>query len=141
MKTMVKSMARNILTKGAVLYGTGMATVVSVMAVGEDTKKAFGLDSGIAIGGVKKESLIQTLLGYLNSFLMLLGIITVVIIIITGVQLIMSQGNEEALKKAKKTLMMAAAGFALIVLSWSIVGFITSALSSTAPAGTNLTNS
>ncbi len=127
-------MFKNVLTKGMVLYGTSLGTVVSVMAAPGDesaTKSAFGLDKApTKLGAVNSnQNLGQIVMGLLQNLLMLLGIVAVLIIIFAGVQLIMSQGNEEALKKAKKTLMMAAAGFALIVLSWAIVGFIISALS------------
>ena len=61
---------------------------------------------------------------FLTGFLGLAGITSVIFIIVGGVQLHLAFGNEEALGKAKKTLIWAIAGLVICILSVAIVSII-----------------
>lgn len=74
---------------------------------------------GIADG--KLDSFITTVL---NSFLGLVGIIAVVFLIMGGFQYITAAGDSNQTEKAKKTIMYAVIGLAVIGLSWAIVSFV-----------------
>jgi len=64
----------------------------------------------------------------IDYFLGFLGLIAVAFVIYGGVLMVTSAGNEEGVGKAKKILTYAAIGIVLIMLSYTIVTFVTSAL-------------
>lgn len=69
---------------------------------------------------------ILTLVGnILKFFLGMTGAIAVVVIIIAGFRLITSQGSDDARKKAINTIKWTIAGIILIIVSYSIVAWIT----------------
>jgi len=68
---------------------------------------------------------VQTIINYALGFL---GLVAVAFIIYGGVLLVTSGGNDEAMGKAKKILMYAVIGIVIIMLSYTIVTFVTSAL-------------
>jgi hypothetical protein len=53
-----------------------------------------------------------------------LGAIALIIIIIAGIKFITSQGNPEALAKARNTIIYAAVGLAVAIGAFSIVTFV-----------------
>ena len=66
----------------------------------------------------------QEFLLILASILRLIPILSVVFIIIGGFKMVMSQGNEEALISAKRTVIWAVLGFVISILSFSIIAII-----------------
>lgn len=69
-------------------------------------------------------NLISIISNIINSVFLLLGFVAVVLLIIEGVLLILSRGNEERRKKVMGTIMNIAIGFGVILLSYAIVGQI-----------------
>lgn len=65
---------------------------------------------------------ITSVLTYVLSFL---ALIAVVVIVIAGIRLIVSQGNEEERDKAKKTILYAVIGLLVVLFARVIVGFFT----------------
>lgn len=65
---------------------------------------------------------ITKVLGYVLSFL---ALIAVVVIVIAGIRLIVSQGSEEERDKAKKTILYAVIGLLIVLFARVIVGFFT----------------
>ncbi len=63
------------------------------------------------------ESLIWTIVNYL---LYIAGIVAVVFIILGGYQYMSSQGNEEASKKAQKTITYAVIGLVIVLAAYAI---------------------
>lgn len=64
-------------------------------------------------------------IGKILAFILdLLGIIAVVFIIIAGIRLIVSQGEEEQKEKAKKTILYVIIGLIVILLARVLVGFV-----------------
>ena len=62
--------------------------------------------------------------GFLPAILGIAGFLTVIFIVISGIQFIMSSGNPEAAAGAKNRLIFALVGFALIVLSFAILAIV-----------------
>jgi hypothetical protein len=61
----------------------------------------------------------------LQSVLTLMGAVAVIMIIYAGVTISASRGNEEAVKKGKKMITYAIMGLIIIIVSWSIVSWVT----------------
>ncbi len=62
-----------------------------------------------------------------NFFTGFLGFIAVIVFIYAGVLMVVAGGNDEQITKAKKIMTYAAIGLLVVILSFSIVSFITSA--------------
>lgn len=70
------------------------------------------------------DNLTSTLLLITKGFLGIVAIWSVAFIIIGGFRMVMSQGNEEAVGVAKKTITYAVIGLAIAMLSFSIIAII-----------------
>lgn len=70
----------------------------------------------------------QNITTIINFFLGLLGLIAVAFLIYAGVLMVTAGGNEDAVGKAKKIITFAVVGVIIILLSYTIVSFVTSAL-------------
>lgn len=64
----------------------------------------------------------------LNYFLGMLGLVAVAMLIYAGVLMVTASGEEEQIGKAKKIITYAVIGIVIIVLSYTIVGFVTNVL-------------
>ena len=62
----------------------------------------------------------QVVVNFLNIVLNLLGLIIAVIIVIAGIRLIFSQGEEEAKESAKKTILYAVIGLIVVLLAKAV---------------------
>lgn len=81
------------------------------------------------IGGVDgsdTESIRSGLLRVLEIILSFMALIAVIIIVIAGIRLVISQGEEQEKDKAKKTIFYAIIGLVVILLAQAIVGFVES---------------
>jgi hypothetical protein len=74
------------------------------------------------------ESFRQIVFDVISAILNFLALIAVVVVIIAGIRLIVSQGDDDAKEKAKKTIFYALAGLAIVLFARVIVGLITSYL-------------
>jgi hypothetical protein len=63
----------------------------------------------------------------INYFLGLLGLIAVGFLIYAGILMVTAGGAEEQVTKARKIIMYAVAGIVIILLSYTIVTFVSSA--------------
>lgn len=89
------------------------------------------LDPGNYAGGISapgKGTLGGNITLILNYFLGMLGLIAVAFLIYAGVLMVTAGGAEEQVTKAKKLIMYAVAGIVIILLSYTIVTFVSSAL-------------
>lgn len=86
------------------------------------------LFSGIPdIGGIDAtttEAVRASVLDVLHTVLSFLALIAVIVIVIAGIRLILSQGEETAKDNAKKTIFYVIIGLVVILLAQAIVGFI-----------------
>lgn len=64
----------------------------------------------------------------INYFLGLLGLIAVAFLIYAGVLMVTAGGNDEQVTKARKIIMYAVVGIIIILLSYTVVQFVTAAL-------------
>ncbi len=108
---------------GLYLAAAGAGTAFAQLGEGVNSFGNIAENAGLQ-SGQEGSGLINTLGSLLNTVLFLLAFVAVLIIIYAGIELIISRGNEEKLKSARKTLVYAALGFALIMLSFQIVDFI-----------------
>ncbi len=69
-----------------------------------------------------------TVAGALIFVLNFVALAAVVVIVIAGIRLIVSQGDQEQKETAKKTIFYAIAGLVIILLARVIVGFVTQEL-------------
>lgn len=67
----------------------------------------------------------QTIVKVLNAVLNFLALIAVIFIIIGGIRLIVSQGDDEAKDKAKKTILYAIVGLIIVLIARILVGLVT----------------
>jgi preprotein translocase subunit SecG len=82
-------------------------------------------------GGIKNplqgsSSITDVLKRVINWMLGLVGFLALIALIIGGLRMIMDFGNEEQVKKAKKTIMWAVIGLMVVILSYAIINIITS---------------
>ena len=81
-------------------------------------------DLGIP-GGADEGSIRQIITDIVIAVLNFLALIAVIIVIIAGIRLILSQGEDEAKDKAKKTIFYALIGLLIVLFARVIVGLIT----------------
>ena len=70
----------------------------------------------------------QTLQTFLQIFFGAIGAITVIIIIISGIKMIIAQGDPQGIAKARQTLIYAVIGLAVVISAEIIVTFVVGAL-------------
>lgn len=70
----------------------------------------------------------QNITTIINYFLGLLGLIAVAFLIYAGILMVTAGGNEEQVAKARKIIMYAVIGIVIILLSYTIVTFVATAL-------------
>ena len=66
----------------------------------------------------------HVIIGIINAVLGIIGLVAVIVIIYAGVQYMTSIGDVQKVKKAKDTLLYAAIGLIICVLSFAIVNFV-----------------
>jgi hypothetical protein len=86
-----------------------------------------GTDTG-NITGTAKGSLGSNITTIINYFLGMLGLVAVGFLIYAGVLMVTAGGAEEQVTKARKIIMYAVVGIVIILLSYTIVTFVSSAL-------------
>ena len=75
-------------------------------------------------GGAASNSLEQTIISIINAVIGVLGLVAVVIIIIGGINYMMSSGEAAKVKKAKDTILYGVIGLVICVLAFAIVNFV-----------------
>lgn len=84
--------------------------------------------TGAAPSATAQGTLGQNITNIINFFLGLLGLIAVAMLIFAGVMMVTAGGDEQAIAKGKKIIMWAVVGIVIILLSYTIVTFVTTAL-------------
>lgn len=75
-------------------------------------------------GEVGSETLTNTVTDITVSILKFMALIATIVIIIAGIRMVISSGDEQGVEKAKKTLLWAVVGLILILLAGAIVSFV-----------------
>ena len=84
--------------------------------VNEELKAAAGCNNK---GTIKKP-----VVRVVNLLLYLVGIVSVVMVIVSGIKMTTSAGNPGAVQKAKTTLIYAVVGLVIAVLAYAIINFV-----------------
>ena len=71
----------------------------------------------------------QLVVRLINALLLLVGIISVIMIIIGGMRMVGSAGNESQIKKGRETIIWAVGGLLLSLMAFSIVAIVQSIIS------------
>lgn len=85
-----------------------------------------GINEAEDVGGISDKNIRELVLDILRVVLSFMALAAVVVIVIAGIQLVVSGGNEEAKDKAKKIILYAVVGLLVIVIASAIVGIIAS---------------
>ena len=96
----------------------GGKKICQYIGYGEDVSKELSLPSAI------EPDVRVTIIRIINYILSFLAIIGVIMIIIGGLTWATAGGNEEKVGKAKKTILSAVIGLAVVLLAWVIVNYI-----------------
>jgi len=83
---------------------------------------------GAAPSAAAQGTLGQNITLIINYFLGILGLIAVAFLIYAGILMVTAGGADEQITKARKVIMYAVVGIVIILLSWTIVTFVASAL-------------
>jgi hypothetical protein len=83
-----------------------------------------GISHAEQIGGVSTLSIRDIILNLLLAVLIFMGLAAVVVIVIAGIMLVISVGDEQAKEKAKKIITYAIIGLILIAIAAGIVNII-----------------
>ena len=85
--------------------------------------------------GANESGIRSIILKVLTFVLNFLALLAVIFIIIAGIRLIVSQGEDEAKEKAKKTILYVIIGLVVILFARVIVSLFTTTLSNAANGG------
>lgn len=122
----MKTVASKIALKGSAVASATVLFASQALAQGS----AFfdNPQTGAAPNVSAQGTLGQNVTNIINFFLGLLGLIAVAFLIYAGVLMVTAGGNEEQVGKAKKIITYSVIGIVIILLSYTIVSFVTSAL-------------
>ena len=84
--------------------------------------------AGAAPAAVAQGTLGQNITMIINYALGMLGLVAVAFLIYAGILMVTAGGNDEQIAKARKIITYAVIGIVIILLSWTIVTFVASAL-------------
>lgn len=76
----------------------------------------------------KTNPLLKVIRVAVNIVAAVAGVIAVIMVIVSGIQLITSSGNQENITNARRRLVAALVGVVIIALSWTIISFVISNL-------------
>lgn len=86
---------------------------------------AFAQDAGAFTFGFFEGGLVEAVIYITRAILVLVGLAAVIMLIIGGIQYVVSGGNEDAVGKAKNTILYAVIGIVVVALAYAIVSFVT----------------
>lgn len=117
--------------KNLVLKTTSTLAALSVFAGNAFAQSASFFDNpqgGTAPSAAAQGTLGQNVTLIINYFLGILGLVAVAMLIYAGVLMVTASGNDEQVGKARNIITYAVIGIVIILLSYTIVTFVTSAL-------------
>jgi type IV secretory pathway VirB2 component (pilin) len=97
----------------------------NLLVLGVQKTLAQGLGPLPNIGGPANTDVRTTIVNILKFVLNFMALIAVIFIIIAGIRLIVSQGEEDQKEKAKKTIIYVVIGLLVILFARVIVEFVT----------------
>lgn len=105
--------------------------IVPTCGAGDPCYSGGGIEQGVndvsgGIGGIQGGDPRATIISIVKNVVSFLGLAAVVVIVIAGIYLIFSNGNDEAKEKAKKIIFYVVAGMLLIIFASAIVTLVAS---------------
>lgn len=100
------------------------AQPVGAQGVWEVCKSGVNTDSAICVDAKKNTEASNIVTRLINTFLFVIGILSVVMIIHSGFKYVNSRGDAEGVKSAKNTLLYAVTGLIVALLAFVIVNFV-----------------
>jgi len=90
-----------------------------------DGKAENGFESGIVkSGGTSGDTVSAFVQSIVNILLFIAGIISVVVIVVSGLRFVLSNGDASAVSKAKNAIIYAVIGLVVAIMAYAIVNFI-----------------
>ena len=121
----------------AFLFGIQQSSLAADLSTGGGGLSiSQGTGDTIISSSISKKSFGDTLLSMVNYFIGFLGFLATIAFIYAGVLWVVSGGNEEMITKAKKIMTYSALGILVVIMSFSIVRFITSSAGTEPPSCT-----
>jgi hypothetical protein len=131
----MKNVKQIILTTTLMLGVAGLATPATAGAV--DVFQPCGANKDSAVcKDTKGESVNSIVTPLVNTLLFILGAISVVMIIVSGIRYTTSNGDASAVTSAKNTLMYSIIGLIVAILAFAIVNFVVTAFKPKPAPGT-----
>lgn len=115
---------RNVHTR---LAAIAAGTLVSASAFAQDFLGSVPTIGNTGTGNAETD-IRMAILSVLQTVLNFMALIAVIFIVIAGIRLVISQGDEGEKDKAKKTIIYVIIGLVIIIFASTIVGFISSTL-------------
>jgi hypothetical protein len=109
--------------------GNSQGNTCSGAGCGSTTGSDFDSVVDTFINPININTFPELVLFVMKGLIFLIGIMAVLIIIIGGVRMVISQGNQESVTKGKQTIIWAVAGLIVALLSFSLVSIIQNLLS------------
>ncbi|MNR35559.1 hypothetical protein D3C85_1534130 [compost metagenome] len=134
----MKNVKQIILTTALMLGVAGLATPANVGAVDVFQPCGANKDS-VVCKDTKGESVNSIVTPLVNTLLFILGAISVVMIIVSGIRYTTSNGDASAVTSAKNTLMYSIIGLIVAILAFAIVNFVVTAFKPKPAPGTTAT--
>lgn len=139
---MIKTMKKLSISLAVLLGFTAVAVPLPASAALFDSAKdqvciGVGAGSGTGCDSTGADSRVTTVIRTaINLFSIVAGIITVIMVIVSGLKYITSQGDSNSITSAKNTLLYAIVGLIVVLFSQAIVRFVlTRATLPACPAG------
>ncbi len=88
---------------------------------------------GTAAPGTNADSIRVIIIKIITAILNFLALIAVIVVVIAGIRLIVSQGEDDQKDKAKKTIIYALIGLVIVLFARVIVGLVTTYLAQQVP--------
>jgi|GEM_PF-2353134 len=123
------------------LFRVAFGVLVLVLVL-VPVSNVFALETGLEFGtatGLSTQDIRVTVAKIIRAAIGVLGIVALVIVLAGGFMIMTSGGEEEKISKGKRILTNGAIGLAVILLSFSIVQFVISRLSSSLYGGGTVT--
>ena len=113
-------------------------TAMPVLAQTTSDPTGIGVNTDIQPVSSKGADLKATIVGFINYFLLILGLVAVGFIIYAGVKMLTSQGNEQKVKEGTKMITYAVIGLIVIFLAYAIVAWVANVTPNTNPTPTGV---
>jgi uncharacterized membrane protein len=125
---------KHVITLGVILtFAFGFAIMAPVAHAGGSNVNHFGLNYS-STTGLGTNDVRQTVSDIIRIALGLLGIVALVIVLISGFEMMTAGGNEEKANTAKKRLVSGIIGLVIIMSAYGLTGFLLERISTSTGA-------